>query len=140
MNPEAEYLRNETANLDKTSQLLEELLAREALTIYELYALGTLLQNIYMGVENTLRCRMILRQIELPKSASWHKDMLLRAKELNLITENQYTSFRELLQFRHLHVYGYGHMLDEPRLRELAAPVSALCREYLREMVGAENL
>jgi hypothetical protein len=36
-----------------------------------------------------------------------------------------------LLVFRHMQIHGYGYMLDEERLRELAEPIPKVCRDFL---------
>ena len=45
-----------------------------------------------------------------------------------MISDKQFEGLLELLLFRHLHIHGYGFMLDETRLLELAEPVPELYR------------
>jgi hypothetical protein len=111
--------------------LIEELLSKATWSTYEVIAMGTLLQNIYTGVENLLRFKLLSCNITLPKTENWHKELLLSAAKEGLLTNPQLDGFRDLLLFRHLHVHGYGHKLNENRLRELATPVPTLCREFL---------
>ena len=110
------------------------MLAKPKLGQYELIALGTLLQNVYMGIENVLRCQLQLLGVKLAKSENWHKDILETALNRALIEPSEYPVFRDLLLYRHRHMHGYGHMLDEMRLRDLAAPVPAACRTYLQRL------
>ncbi|MEA3225808.1 MAG: hypothetical protein U9Q07_07635 [Planctomycetota bacterium] len=60
--------------------------------------------------------------------------MLLAASEKALISEEQFEAFKNLLLFRHLQIHGYGYMLDENRLRELAKPVPELCINFLNSI------
>lgn len=111
-----EFLRLECANLDKTVAMIGRLLAKQELSDFEIIALGTLLQNVYMGIENILRFQLICRGVSLPKTESWHKDLLQRAHREGLLTDAQTDYFRDLLFFRHMHTHGYGHQLKEARL------------------------
>lgn len=131
MDSTKDFFEAEAQNIEKTLCLIEELLTKLTWTPYEAIAMGTLLQNIYSGVENLLRFKLSSRNITIPKTENWHKELLLRAAKEGLLSDLQRDGFRDLLLFRHLHVHGYGHKLDENRLRELAAPVPALCREVL---------
>ena len=72
------------------------------------------------------------RGIKFKRLKTGTKNFFLRQRENNYISEPQFKNLLELLLFRHLHVHGYGYMLDEERLRELARPVHALCDELLK--------
>jgi hypothetical protein len=126
-----DFLLRESRNIEITIELIETLLQRETISTYEMISLGTLLQNVYMGIENILRHQICSRKIPLPKTESWHQDLLLKGHELDLVTEIELPIFKILLLYRHRHIHGYGHLLDEPRLRELAAPVPAVVRGFL---------
>jgi len=55
----------------------------------------------------------------------------MKSREDGNISDAQFEGLLELLLFRHMHMHGYGFMLDETRLRELAAPVPDLCKGFL---------
>jgi len=57
----------------------------------------------------------------------------MKSRENGIISDAQFEGLLELLLFRHMHIHGYGFMLDEKRLRELAAPVSDLCKGFLKD-------
>lgn len=135
MNAESDFLRAERKNVEKSLDLMESLLVRDDLSEYEVIALGKLLQDIYMGIERIIRNRLIHRGVTVDKTATWHKDLLLQARAEAIISECQFGAFSKLLLFRHLQVHGYGHGLDEKRLRELAAPASKVCREFFSEIM-----
>ena len=84
-----------------------------------------------MGIERILRFQLEEHGIKIDKSSSWHKDLLIKARSESLVSEEQYNFFGELLLFRHLQVHGYGHKLNEKRLRQLAEPVADICRDFL---------
>lgn len=135
MSGESDFLRGEREDIEKSIGLMESLLARDDLSEYEVIALGKLLQDIYMGIERIIRNRLNDRGITVEKSTTWHKDLLLQAHTEAVISEEEFKAFGKLLLFRHLQVHGYGHRLDEKRLRELASPVSKVCREFLSDIM-----
>jgi hypothetical protein len=111
--------------------MVEELLAKQRLTEYEVIALGKLLQDVYTGLERILRTLLESREIRTKKTESWHRELLFTAKKESLISATQFEAFRNLLLFRHMQIHGYGFMLDEKRLRDLARLVPAICRDFL---------
>ena len=132
MSAKSLFLSEERKSIEQSVTMVDGLLARESMSQYEVIALGTLLQNIYTGIESIVRYRLQEQGHKIQKTENWHKELLLKAKENNHISEPQFNNLLELLLFRHLHVHGYGYMLDEKRLRELARPVHALCDELLK--------
>ena len=128
------FLIDERKNIEKTIAMIEDLTAKTELSEYEVIALGTLLQNVYMGIEGILRYQLQNRGVKLQKDENWHKDLLIKSRKNKFISNEQFEGFLELLLFRHMHVHGYGFMLDEKRLRHLAAPVPHLCEGFLRSL------
>lgn len=112
--------------------MIDDLLVKTVLSQYEVIALGTLLQNVYQGLEGILRYRLQDADIKFQKTESWHKELLKKSLDHGFITQTQFKGFLELLLFRHMHVHGYGYMLDEKRLREIASPVTGFCRDFLK--------
>jgi len=131
MTAEADYLRAERENILKTIDMTEVLLRKEHLSQYEIIALGKLLQDVYTGIERVLRFQLESRNIRIKKTENWHKELLLSAKKRSLISDQQFEKFRDLLLFRHLEIHGYGFMLSETRLRQLASDVPAIFRDFL---------
>ena len=131
MSAESDYIRAERDNVLRTTEMIEDLLGKKDLSSYETIALGKLLQDVYTGIERILRSRLQQQGIKIPKTESWHKEILINAQQKSLISQQQFEAFRKLLLFRHLQIHGYGYMLDEERLRELAGPVPAVCRDFL---------
>lgn len=128
------FLIDERKNIEKTIAMIEDLLARTELSKYEVIALGTLLQNVYNGIEGIFRYQLQKAGLKLKKDENWHKDLLIKSNEKGFISDSQLEGFLELLLFRHMHIHGYGFMLDEKRLRELATPVPSLCQSFLSSL------
>ena len=134
MSAESDYIRAERDNILRTIDMIEELTAKEDLSTYETIALGKLLQDVYTGIERILRSKLEQQDLKIPKTESWHKEVLLTAKKKSIISQNQFEALRKLLVFRHMQIHGYGYMLDEHRLRELAGPVPGVCRDFLSDI------
>lgn len=134
MSAASDFISAESANIIKTAEMLEELIKQPTLTRYEVIALGKLLQDIYTGIERILRALLEQKGIATKKTESWHKELLLAAKQQSLISQAAFEAFRNLLLFRHMEIHGYGFMLDEKRLRQLAEPVPAFCRRFLQKI------
>jgi uncharacterized protein YutE (UPF0331/DUF86 family) len=128
MNADREFILKEAQEIGKAIDLIEPLLSKTSLDRYETIALGTLLQNVYTGIEHILRCRLQMLGAEPPRSENWHKDLLRAAMAHALIEPAEYPILRDMLLYRHRHVHGYGHMLDESRLKQLAESVPSACR------------
>lgn len=135
MSGETDYIRAEKKNILATTGLIEGLLNRDDLSRYEVIALGKLIQDVYTGIERILRCQLEAKGIKIPKTQDWHKELLLMAKKHKLISDEHFSTCRNLLLFRHMQIHGYGFMLDKQRLIELALPISLLCREFQKKDV-----
>jgi hypothetical protein len=131
MSAESDYIRAERDNILRTIDMIEDLTAREEFSTYETIALGKLLQDVYTGIERILRGRLEQQDFKIPKTESWHKEVLLTSQKESIISQKQFEALRKLLVFRHMQIHGYGYMLDEKRLRELAEPVPRVCRDFL---------
>jgi len=134
MSAESDYISAESQNILRTTTLIRDLFEKKKLTDYEVIALGKLLQDVYQGIERILRTLLENRGVKIKKTEGWHKELLLAAKRQSLVTPLQFETFRNLLLFRHLQIHGYGYMLEESRLRELAEPVPELCRDFLHNI------
>ena len=131
MSASNDFISAESKNILKTAEMVKELLEKRALTKYEIIALGKLLQDIYSGIERILRTLLENKGIATKKTESWHKELLITAKKHSVLSQAEFEAFRNLLLFRHMQIHGYGFMLDEKRLRQLAEPIPSLCRDFL---------
>ena len=122
------FVEDEKVKIGETVSMVDDLLAKKVLSQYEVIALGTLLQNVYSGIEGIMRYQLQEIGIRLNKDENWHKNLLMQYRDHGMISDKQFEGLLELLLFRHLHIHGYGFMLDETRLLELAEPVPELYR------------
>jgi len=131
MSAESDYIRAEKGNIQRTIDMVDDLLSQKDLSTYETIALGKLLQDVYTGIERILRSKLEQQGVKVQKTEGWHKEILLEAKQNSIITEDQFDAFRKLLLFRHLQIHGYGYMLDEQKLRDLASPLPVVFKNFL---------
>ena len=122
------FVEDEKVKIGETVSMVDDLLAKKVLSQYEVIALGTLLQNVYSGIEGIMRYQLQEIGIRLNKDENWHKNLLIQYRDHGMISDKQFEGLLELLLFRHLHIHGYGFMLNETRLLELAEPVPELYR------------
>ena len=135
MNVKNVFFEEEKGKIGKTVAMIEDLLAKKEQSQYEVIALGTLLQNVYSGIEGIIRYQLQEIGVRLEKDENWHKRLLIEYGKQGMISDEQFEKLLELLLFRHLHIHGYGFMLDQTRLVELAEPVPKLCREFFENKV-----
>ncbi|MCD4760419.1 hypothetical protein K8R42_00805 [bacterium] len=62
--------------------------SRKEKTVIELAAMGTFLHNIYNGIENILKRVVVAKNVEIPTSVTWHKDLLNLSLSIGIISEN----------------------------------------------------
>jgi len=135
MSAEADYLRRERDNILETLDLVDDLLGKAMRSQYETIALGKLLQDVYTGTERILRTLVERRDVRIEKGEGWHKTLLLTAKKLEIVSDDEFEALRKLLLFRHVQVHGYGVMLEEERLIEIARETKGCCRAFLDGVV-----
>ncbi|MEW6618219.1 MAG: hypothetical protein AB1422_02520 [bacterium] len=113
---------------------LKEAMGRKEKTVIELAAMGTFLHNIYNGVENILKQVLKTKDVNIPKSEMWHKDLLNSSVSNGIISENLSDKLYEYLTFRHFFAHGYGFMLNENQLEYLANNITEIWSQFIREI------
>ena len=126
----------EKENVENALDNLRLAMARDERSVIELAAIGTFLHNIYNGIENILKQILKAKDIEIPKSNTWHKDLLTPSLSINVISEELSDELYEYLTFRHFFVHAYGFMLDERPLEDLANNIPKV---WLRFLVAIKN-
>ncbi len=127
------FFEGEKKKIQKAVSMIDDLLAKKDFSQYEVIALGTLLQNVYTGIEGIMRYQLQNLGVMMKKDENWHKNLLIQYRKSDMISDSQFEGLLRLLLFRHMHVHGYGFMLDEKRLRELAIPVPELFRSLFEK-------
>ena len=130
----AKQILAEKENVEIALSNLKETMAREKKSVIELAAIGTFLHNIYNGIENILKQILKLKNVEMPKSDTWHKDLLNLSVSLGIISERLSDELYEYLTFRHFFVHGYGFMLEESPLKDLANNIPEIWLQFVKEI------
>lgn len=129
-----EQILAEKENVDNAMNNLKTAMARTEKTVIELAAIATFLHNIYNGIENIQKQILISKDIIIPKSDIWHKDLLNKSLSSGIISEELSNKLYKYLTFRHFFVHAYGFMLDEKQLEPLANDIPEIWQEYLKEI------
>ena len=107
---------------------------REEKTVIELAAIGTFLHNIYNGIENILKQIVVAKNVEVPRSDTWHKDLLNLSISMGIISEGLSDELYRYLTFRHFFVHAYGFMLEETHLEDLVDDIPEIWSRFLSEI------
>lgn len=129
-----EQILAEKENVDNALHNLKTAMERKEKTVIELAAIATFLHNIYNGIENILKQILLSRDIEIPKSGKWHKDLLNKSLSSGIISEELSNKLYKYLTFRHFFVHAYGFMLDEKELDHLANDIPDVWQQFLLEI------
>jgi len=121
----------EKENVEKALVNLRDAMGRREKSVVELAAIATFIHNIYNGIENILKQVLRARGTEIPKSDTWHKDLLNLSVSLGIIPEKLSDDLYEYLTFRHFFVHAYGFMLEEAHLENLANNITNVWLQFL---------
>ena len=121
----------EKENVEKALANLRDAMGRREKSVVELAAIATFIHNIYNGIENILKQVLKAKGTEIPKSDTWHKDLLNLSVSLGIIPEKLSDDLYEYLTFRHFFVHAYGFMLEEAHLENLANNITNVWLQFL---------
>lgn len=100
----------------------------------ELAGLATLIHNFYNGVENILKQIFQLKSIKIPTGSSWHQELLLKAKNKNIISNKLADKLKEYLGFRHFFAHAYVLDLHPSRIESLIEKIVETFDEFKEEI------
>jgi len=124
----------EMENITTVLSELEKVKDKPHKEMVVLVGIGTYLQNVYTGMENILKQLLLHKDISLPITPTWHKDLLNLSVEHNFITKETADKMGKYLLFRHFFVHAYGFLLDEAKLKPLMNNVSGVYSEFKKEI------
>ncbi len=124
----------EMENITKVLSELENVKDRPNKEPIVLVGIGAYLQNVYTGMENILKQLLLHKNIPIPETPTWHKDLLNVAVKHNFITKETADKIVDYLFFRHFFMHAYGFLIDEKKLKPLLDNISDIYSEFKREI------
>lgn len=128
----------EKQNVEEALENLRGATDRRDKSVVELAAIATFLHNIYNGIENILIQILKSQDIKIPKSETWHKDLLEVASSNEFISETLSDKLYKYLAFRHFFIHAYGFMLEERKIEPLVKNIPNIWSQFLYE-IGMNN-
>lgn len=126
-----EYCESEFENIDATVKEISEILLQTPnLNKVEIAALGTFIHNFYNGVENILKRICQYKNVVVKNINGYHKFILRKAEEENIIDESLCNELYKFLAFRHFFIHGYSFLLEWEKLKVLAENVESICQKF----------
>jgi hypothetical protein len=133
------FIRTECENIEATINeviILNNTLANKTPSNIEIAAISFFLSSVYSGYENIFKRLCRFNNIFLPKSDSYHINLLnffynsKYPKLPVLLTENTINHFRELCQFRFIVRKGYISQLEWEKIIPLIREIEFSYREF----------
>lgn len=128
------------AEIENVEQVLGDLpTARRLRELSSLELAGTaaLLSSIYNGIENILKQILIDRGVALPTGESWHRDLLVRAVDKQILATRTHEELAPYLAFRHFFAHAYGFDIDPERLEPLVKDLGQVWTKVANETRAA---
>jgi len=125
------------AEYENMERLINELPYHDRLSFLEfleLAGVATLLHNFYNGVENIIKLILKDKNISLPRSESWHKELLKLAKANGIISELTLMQLGEYLAFRHFFSHAYVLDLYANKLEPLVEKINKVYQDFKSEV------
>ena len=132
----ADYRAYIDAEYEAIEKILVSLSAKPVseLSKLELAGIAALLHNFYNGVENIIKQMLYIKSIQIPQGGSWHRDLLLKATEENIISEQLANELKRYLAFRHFFSHGYAIDLSPDRMEPLILAVRDVFKKFKKEI------
>ncbi len=127
----------EKENVELSLTNLIEAMSRKERTVIELTAAASFVHNVYNGIENILKQVLAARSIEVARAGAWHQELLKRAVAEKVVSNELAQELKEYLGFRHFFVHGYGFMVTEEPLQDLASRLPAVWARFIAEIERA---
>ena len=85
-------------------------------------------------MKDALKRILKFKKVYIPKSATYHKDLLNLAVKTNIISNKLSKKLEEYLAFRHFFVHGYGVMLDKEKLLTIVKNITNVWKDFESEI------
>jgi hypothetical protein len=133
----ADYKAYVDAEYEAIEKVLSSLPAKplHKLSKLELAGIGALLHNFYNGIENIFKQVFRVKGIEdVLQGESWHRDMLRKAAEEDILSKQLADELKQYLAFRHFFSHGYAIDLSPDRMDPLVSAVQDVFKKFKTEI------
>lgn len=134
----AKKIAAEKESIERTLSNLLETMNKRDKSVAELAGIAAFIHNIYSGIENILKQIFQAKEITLPQSESWHKELLELSAQNQILPRGLTDKLYQYLTFRHYFVHSYGFTLKEEKVAELVNNISAVYKEFLSSIKSFE--
>lgn len=100
----------------------------------ELASVAALLHNFYNGMENVLKQVFKAKGIDIPSGSSWHRNLLLAAGEINILSPSLIEDLSHFLAFRHFFSHSYALDLFPDRMEPLTKKALCVFQQFKQEI------
>ena len=116
-----DYCDAEFENIEAVLIELKKILNTETsnYSTAELAAIATFLHNFYNGIENVIKRIFAFKKMDQKDTPTWHKDMLKKSLDAEIISDDLYRILSNYLSFRHFFVHSYSLSLRWEELNPL---------------------
>jgi uncharacterized protein YutE (UPF0331/DUF86 family) len=130
----SEKIEAEIENINRVLQEIPDYKSLPTLSLLELAGVATFLHNFYNGVENILKQILLSKNITVPRSDSWHRDLINISVENEVISEDTKQLLGEYLAFRHFFSHAYALDLYADKMEPLVKNINAVFKNFLNDI------
>lgn len=123
-------IQAEIENVETVIAVLNKYKVIKKYSELELAGIATYIHNFYNGTENILKQLLLNKTIKIEDTPSWHRELLLKAFENQIVSEKLHDNLLKFLSFRHFFIHSYSFILDEKELKSLLAIIFETWKEF----------
>ena len=128
------FLEAEYEKMDRLLDKFPPVTKLHTLSEIELAGIATFIHNFYNGIENVLKRCLLSKNIQIPRSESWHKDLLEQAIVKGIISDQMKDKLLKYLFFRHFFVHAYALDLYAEKMEDLVEDINSTYNQFRMEI------